>query len=55
MVVAVIIARTQSEGANLCQAAVLKYRLESHFISCEKYFCRIAKFGEDVRLDPCYY
>jgi len=24
-------------------------------ISCQKYFCQVAKFGEDIKLQPSYY
>jgi len=38
--------RMHSKSENLHQAAILNC-YESH-ISCQNYFCRIAKFGEDI-------
>jgi len=38
--------RKNPESANLRQAAVLNF-VENH-ISCQNYFCRIPKFGEDI-------
>jgi len=37
--------RKHSESADLQQTAILNF--VEHRISCQSYFCRIAKFGED--------